>query len=570
MKKLFQSLACFNARCNQDGKRDYVRWLLAALAVALAWTQRFIQDDAFISFRYARSLAAGHGLIWNLGERVEGYTNFLWTVCMTPAFWLGVDVVAWGHAVSLAAFAVTLCVSSRLAETWWRNRVAGWLAILFLSCNYSFLHYATGGLETQFGIAWVMLGIWLLQSERHVFAALATACAVMTRMDAVLLLFPFWCAAAWRVWSGAPAAGTLSRNLRFARLCLAAMCGAVPVVAWLLWRHNYYGAWVPNTWLIKSGGPTALRGLAYVVLFYALSGIFLTLPLVVAMRRELPRMTGFFAVLAAWLLWQAYLVRVGGDFMEFRMMMPVTPFIMIVLSGLLATPGARGWLRMATAASLLFMSAILGIARQQSLGGVGSFAESRQVHAEWTYYARELQRLLGGQCGGVKIAITAAGIIPFYTQMPALDQLGLNDREIALAGDAITPMSKWLGNRPGHTRMARWETLVEKNTNLVINHPWVVDKDDPALNCTAEQIARFWFYYEVKDFSRKPCFATFITDGHEVPPTIAWPLGNGQFWLMIYITPHPAVDAAIERSGARVILPRTVEPSAGSGKNPEP
>ena len=41
---------------------------------------RFVQDDAFITYRYARNLARGEGLVFNPGERVEGYTNFLWTV----------------------------------------------------------------------------------------------------------------------------------------------------------------------------------------------------------------------------------------------------------------------------------------------------------------------------------------------------------------------------------------------------------------------------------------------------------------------------------------------------------
>src|SRR5436190_94300 len=50
-------------------------WLLAgaiAALVALAWCHRFVQDDAFIAFRYADHLARGHGLVFNPDERVEG------------------------------------------------------------------------------------------------------------------------------------------------------------------------------------------------------------------------------------------------------------------------------------------------------------------------------------------------------------------------------------------------------------------------------------------------------------------------------------------------------------------
>lgn len=49
---------------------------LVVAATAHAWGNRFIQDYAFISLRYARNLSEGLGLLWNEGERVEGYTDF--------------------------------------------------------------------------------------------------------------------------------------------------------------------------------------------------------------------------------------------------------------------------------------------------------------------------------------------------------------------------------------------------------------------------------------------------------------------------------------------------------------
>ncbi|MCY3959730.1 MAG: hypothetical protein OXG65_15775, partial [Chloroflexi bacterium] len=53
-------------------------WL--ALLGWLASVTWFISDDAFISFRYVRNLLEGHGLVFNPGEYVEGYTNFLWVL----------------------------------------------------------------------------------------------------------------------------------------------------------------------------------------------------------------------------------------------------------------------------------------------------------------------------------------------------------------------------------------------------------------------------------------------------------------------------------------------------------
>ncbi|NLA36221.1 MAG: hypothetical protein GX868_11145, partial [Actinobacteria bacterium] len=53
--------------------------VLSAAAVITTWIFRYVQDDAFITFRYARMAAQDHGLVLNPGDRVEGYTNFLWT-----------------------------------------------------------------------------------------------------------------------------------------------------------------------------------------------------------------------------------------------------------------------------------------------------------------------------------------------------------------------------------------------------------------------------------------------------------------------------------------------------------
>ena len=46
-------------------------------------------DDAYISYRYALNFVQGHGLVYNPGEPVEGYTNFLWTVFIAAGMPLG-------------------------------------------------------------------------------------------------------------------------------------------------------------------------------------------------------------------------------------------------------------------------------------------------------------------------------------------------------------------------------------------------------------------------------------------------------------------------------------------------
>src|SRR3954454_18585635 len=90
--------------------------VLAATAVLLphAMLFDFVNDDAYISFRYARNLAEHGQLVFNLGERVEGYTNFLWTVLLAAGIKLGVSPVIASRFLGVAFGVGTLALVVRL------------------------------------------------------------------------------------------------------------------------------------------------------------------------------------------------------------------------------------------------------------------------------------------------------------------------------------------------------------------------------------------------------------------------------------------------------------------------
>ena len=93
--------------------------LLVLLSLTFLWAlhNRFIQDDAFISFRYARNLVDGHGLVFNPGERVEGYTNFLWTVLMAVSLALDADPVRFSWVVGLLLFPGSIYLTYRIGRS---------------------------------------------------------------------------------------------------------------------------------------------------------------------------------------------------------------------------------------------------------------------------------------------------------------------------------------------------------------------------------------------------------------------------------------------------------------------
>jgi len=129
--------------------------LLAALltvghALSYAALQgRWAIDDAYISFRYAANLARGLGLVWNAGERVEGYTNFGWVMLLALASRLGLDLPRVSRlanlflAAGLVAFALTF-----LARRSRRPLLAMALAGGVLAADGVLARWAQDGMET--------------------------------------------------------------------------------------------------------------------------------------------------------------------------------------------------------------------------------------------------------------------------------------------------------------------------------------------------------------------------------------------------------------------------------------
>jgi hypothetical protein len=511
--------------------------LLAAAAVALlvlfAWAHRFIQDDAFISFRYALHLADGNGLVWNVGERIEGYTNFLWVLVVAAGLKLGADPVAWTQAVGLLLFAGTLWTAFRLAYGLLGDALAALVAVLALGTNYTVSIYATGGLETQ-----LQAFLCLLTAERTSAAmrraawtprellaiSLAMAGALLTRLDSGIVCGVAGCACLWS-WrkSGAPA---IAR-----RALLLAGPAALLVGAWLAWKLSYYGDILPNTFRVKGSFSSFARGLWYLHRF-ATSYLLYPLLLVAAAgaKRFLGEADASLKMLAAMLvLLLLYVAGVGGDFMEFRFL--VTALVLAAPLGawLLSVYVTHRGLRLALLALLAYGSlhhattfrydAFYEIESRDMLQG-----HLESPNEQWINVGKTLGEAFGRD-PAVRIAVTAAGSIPYYSGLTTIDMLGLSDRFVPAHGIV-------LGTRPGHQRIAPLSYLRERGVHLAISHPTIVPAGAPTF------------------------VAPFLprAQGEAVPdiPLLEIPLDPAHKLIVWYLTPDARVDSVIARNGWRV------------------
>ncbi|RMD98308.1 MAG: hypothetical protein D6812_13695, partial [Deltaproteobacteria bacterium] len=120
------------------------------LFFVLSWAWHEITyDDALISLRYSRMLAEGHGLVWNPGERVEGYSNFSWVVLMALIRRMGGDIVVWTKIVGMLANLGTLLLLFSITTRKGYDPFAA-AALAMLAFFPPFVIWGVTGLETAF------------------------------------------------------------------------------------------------------------------------------------------------------------------------------------------------------------------------------------------------------------------------------------------------------------------------------------------------------------------------------------------------------------------------------------
>jgi arabinofuranosyltransferase len=404
-----------------------------------------VQDDAFISFRYAANLINGQGLVFNPGDAVEGYTNFLWTLGMAGGMALGVNPVLLSIVGGMAASAGVALVAWRIAAV-----LAGpdhpWLALLapaLLLTDTGLALESVQGLESSFFS--MLVGLGLLGAIRETehpearpWSAVALALAALTRPE-----------------------GALAFGLLFGgRLLLTrfrpgrnAWVGAGLVVGTLLaheaLRLGYYGDWVPNTFHAKVGGglAAAQRGLAYLGGF-AMSHVGLSLGLLagaVGTLKLAKRRPAAWLPLVLLLPWLAYIVTVGGDFKgTWRFVLPLlAPMVALVPAGLAVLLGSKPRALAATAVGLLVLQGAVDLPR--ALPDALDRADYRALDME--------QRLAVGHWlrqnvpPDTLLAIHSAGTIPYASGLPTIDLWGLSDRHIAKA-----PISSMGAGTAGHEK----------------------------------------------------------------------------------------------------------------------
>ncbi|WP_188187098.1 hypothetical protein [Nonomuraea sp. SYSU D8015] len=310
----------------------------AAAVMALAgWQHRWISDDGLIAVRTIRQLLAGNGPVFNAGERVEANTSTLWTYLVAAVSWAGRSDVAVvsvlvGLTCTVSAVVLAMAGTVRLHGESRRFLPAGVIVVLAVP---PFWEYATSGLETGLVFLWIGLSWWLLVRAAYGGPVLSLVfvlgLAPLVRPELTLAFAVFFGALLVMRrpgWRGA---------LRWSAIAVA-----LPV-AYQIFRMGYYGLLVPNTALAKEAAASRwARGLLYVgdtvLTYYLWAPLIVLIPLAWWAGRQGGGMVLTAAPFMAGLLLLLYVLRVGGDFMHGRMVLPV---LLLLLLPVLVLPLGR-------------------------------------------------------------------------------------------------------------------------------------------------------------------------------------------------------------------------------------
>ncbi|TSE00744.1 hypothetical protein FOS14_06935 [Skermania sp. ID1734] len=360
----FSEVAVDKGRVRYRYPNRVTSWVVFVVGIAITggffcyggWERRWIADDGLIVLRTVRNLLAGNGPVFNIGERVETNTSTAWTYLIYALSWVTqarIEYVVLGLALTLSVSAIVLAMLG--AGKLWGGPRSGFVllpagAIVYIAVPPA-RDYATSGLEISLEIFWLAL-VWFLMMrwsklERSGAATVLPLCFLlglgplvrpeMTIFAVVSLAFLFF---------------TPMHNPVRTRIAMVLIAGAVPV-GYQIWRMGYYALPYPNTAVAKDAvGSKWGQGFTYLwnlvgpyVLWLPLALLVVVTVLVLRRRAGAPadvvatatpkqpvwrrlqrRLRTPGAVVALFLvcglLLTGYTIKVGGDFMHGRMLLP--------------------------------------------------------------------------------------------------------------------------------------------------------------------------------------------------------------------------------------------------------
>ncbi len=215
----------------------------------------FFIEDAGISFAYAKHFAEGEGFVtYPGGERVEGFSNPLWTFLMAACHFVGLSVwvsaKVWGAILGILTLPFVYGITRRANVSY----KLAMLAPLLLVISPNYVIWCGAGLENALYGFLLALGLWRLlyegdNQDARPWSAFVFCLVCMTRPEGVM--YALLAAVAMTVFSVV--------DRRWLRIPVWLAVFAIPFGLYQWWRFEYFGWPYPNTYYAKLGKGNRFR-----------------------------------------------------------------------------------------------------------------------------------------------------------------------------------------------------------------------------------------------------------------------------------------------------------------------
>jgi hypothetical protein len=452
----------------------------------------------------------GNGLVYNPGEHVEGYTNFLWTVITAPF-----TVISFAD---VSFFAIILCLLISILNIASLTKIGRLfnkdflpytslmviVPSLFLALDNSIAFWAIGGMEPPLFTLFILAAVYsyfrITEGNKYVyFLAFSLMFVTLTRPEGnmifVILLFHF----------------VLFRKhipdfkKVFLKLLLlyAAFC-----VVYYGFKFFYYGQVIPNTFYAK--GVTDFKmnlvlGSKYLALCVGTRLYIFIFIAFIPFNQSLKKFKESFLLLLC-IIYVIYIVMVGGDWMiANRFFVPILPLLYILsmvgfIHLLIKLQKIYGDINK----TKRFAYSVIGVLSTLLFVATLSFLEYRQLIIEDNNARYEMQWSMFGKWlkmnvpPDTHIAVGPAGKIPYYSELYTIDMWGLNNSHIA------GTESKRL--QAGHKKFD-FEYVLSLNPEFIIGHAGFTDKEMPdryeKFNAPEEEYKCYDIVFRLKEEYRK-------------------------------------------------------------------
>lgn len=395
----------------------------------------FLADDAMVSMRYARNLADGYGLVWNSDEKIEGYSNFLWTAYMALVHLLPIPDSKASLVILLTNTVLTVMlipVIIRFSQLLGGNLLAVFFILASYVLNRNIALWASSGLETIFLMVLLTTAAYRVVKESQeekvtLVTFLLIAVISLVRVDAFIL-------------SGLLYILALLLNGNRKTVLLYSLISLSLPLFHEVFRIWYYGDFLPNTAYLKvlNWRDRYIVGFRY---FHEFISCYTAVAFAFISRSSKVRIS----LLGIFVAYGSYIVFAGGDAFEgFRFFVPILPLLFILIFS--SVQDLVNLIKTNTGSKLALQTGI-SIACLLSFPlifpGYTNLLAPNQPDVENVKLGLLLKE---NTPSNTKIADSWAGSVFYFSHRYGIDLLGKSDRHIA----RLSPASN--GKKPGHNK----------------------------------------------------------------------------------------------------------------------